>query len=133
LNINDYIFSIESIVYSISIATNYHFHIDRKTEDIAFISGRIDFKDGSMLEFKEFIEKTDSHIEKYKYGYNYRMNTDILFRYDNAPDPRAKKLTSFPHHKHLRNGNIIASKPVEFIDIIREIEEIMFNQWKEIE
>jgi hypothetical protein len=95
--------------------------IDRKTEDIAFISGSIEFRDGSVLDFKEFCENTEHGIEKYKYAYNYRLHSDIIFRYDNAPDPNAKGLKTFPNHKHLKD-KIIESKQVDLKDVVEEIE-----------
>ena len=66
MSINDYIVQLESIIHSFSIVKSYNLNIDRKTEDIAFISGSIDFRDGSILDFKEFIESTETGVEKYK-------------------------------------------------------------------
>lgn len=128
MNINDYISKIKAVIHSFAIISSYNLNIDRKTEDIAFISGKIDFTDGSAVDFKEFIEKSDAGIEKYKYGYNYRKGDEVLFRYDNAHDPGAKKLASFPHHKHLGNGMIVESKPVNFWDVLEEIEKIILEK-----
>ena len=130
MSINDYITQLESVIHSSSIVTSYNLNIDRKTDEVAFISGNIDFRDGSIFDFKEFIESTEIAIEKYKYGYNYRLGSEILFRYDNAPDPRAKKLKSFPHHKHLKNGAIIESKQIELSEVLEEIEKVILSKWK---
>jgi hypothetical protein len=102
LSISDYTAELESVINSSTIASSYNLNIDRKTADIAFISGRIDFRDGTTLDFKEFIEGSEDTIEKYKYAYNYRKGSDSIFRYDNAPDPSAKGIKTFPHHKHLK-------------------------------
>jgi len=69
---NDYISKIETLIRSCLSIRGYQLNTDRKTEDIAFISGRAEFIEGSSLDFKEFVEKTDKGVEKYKYGYNYR-------------------------------------------------------------
>ncbi|RJQ48013.1 MAG: hypothetical protein C4538_04460 [Nitrospiraceae bacterium] len=122
MNISDYIIQLESLINSSSAVSAYNLTIDRKTEDIAFISGNIEFRDGSVLDFKEFCESTEHGIERYKYAYNYRLSSDILFRYDNAPDPNAKELKTFPHHKHLRNNEIVESMQVELKDVLEEIE-----------
>ncbi|MDP3297152.1 MAG: DUF6516 family protein [Thermodesulfovibrionia bacterium] len=122
MNINDYIVQIESLINSFPIVSSYNLTIDRKTDDIVFISGNIEFRDGSILDFKEFLENTEQGIEKYKYGYNYRISSNILFRYDNAPDPRAKELKSFPYHKHLNNNEITESKQVDLKNVLEEIE-----------
>lgn len=121
MSINDYIIQLESLINSFSIIAAYNLTIDRKTEDIAFISGSIEFRDGSVLDFKEFCESTEHGIEKYKYAYNYRMHSDVLFRYDNAPDPNAKGLKTFPNHKHLKD-KIIESKQIDLKDVVEEIE-----------
>jgi len=122
LSISDYIAKLESIINSSEIASSYNLNIDRKTSDIAFISGTIDFRDGTLLDFKEFIESADENIEKYKYAYNFRKASDCIFRYDNAPDPSAKNIKTFPHHKHLGDGTIVESKQIELSEVIREIE-----------
>lgn len=123
MSINDYIIRLESLIAFSSIVSAYNLTIDRKTEDIAFISGSIEFRDDSVLDFKEFCERTEHGIEKYKYAYNYRVHSDILFRYDNAPDPNAKGLKTFPNHKHLKNNEIIESKRIDLQDVLRGIEE----------
>jgi len=72
LNINEYISKLEALLHSPSIIASYQLNIDRKSSEIAFISGKIEFRNGTFLDFKEFIENTDKGIEKYKYAYNYR-------------------------------------------------------------
>jgi hypothetical protein len=42
---------------------------------------------------------------------------------DNAADPRAKGLPSFPHHKHLRSGGLVASAQMTLSEVLEEIEE----------
>lgn len=122
MNINDYIACLEAIINSSPIVSSYNLHIDRKTSDIAFISGTIDFRDSSTLDFKEFVESAGDAIEKYKYAYNYRKGENNVFRYDNAPDPRAKGLKSFPHHKHIEDRRIVETEAIELLDALHEIE-----------
>lgn len=122
MNINDYFIQLESLINSSSIVSSYNLTIDRKTEDIAFISGSIEFRDGSILDFKEFCERTERGIEKYKYAYNYRLYSDMYFRCDNAPDPNAKGIKTFPHHKHLKDNRIVESKQMDLKNILEEIE-----------
>lgn len=122
MNINEYIAQLESLINSSTIVSSYNLTIDRKTADIAFVSGKIDFRNGTILDFKEFIEESEGNIEKYKYAYNYRKESDSIFRYDNAPDPRARSLKSFPHHKHLQDGRITESAAIGLRDILQEIE-----------
>ncbi len=122
MNINDYIFQFETIINSFLIVSSYNLNIDKKSEEIAFISGRIDFRDSSVLDFKEFIEASETGVEKYKYSYNYRKGTINIFRYDNAPDPRARHLKTFPHHKHSKDGKLLESEQIELYKIFEKIE-----------
>jgi len=128
LSINDYIINLETSINSFPIVASYNLNIDRKTADIAFISGQIEFRDGSILDFKEFIESSENKIEKFKYGYNFRRGPDIFFRYNNAPDPNAKVVKTFPHHKHLHNGKIVESSLIEIKEILEEIERIYITE-----
>ena len=128
MNIDDYIAQIESTIHAYSVISSYNLNLDRKTEDIIFISGKIYFRDDSILDFKEFVERTELGIEKYKYGYNYRIDSKILFRYDNAPDPSARKLKSYPHHKHTADNEIIESKPINLDEVLNEIELIILSK-----
>jgi len=94
LSIDKYIEGLEPLITSFSIVTAHTITIDRKTPEIVFISGIIEFRNGATLDFKEFLENKKHGLEKYMYAYNYRMQSDVLFRYDNSPDPRAKGLQS---------------------------------------
>jgi hypothetical protein len=124
LNISDYISELEYLINSCKSVSSYNLIIDRKTSDIAFVSGKIEFRDGTILDFKEFLQESGGNIEKYKYGYNYRIASDNIFRYDNAPDPSAKDMTTFPCHKHLKDGTIIESQQMKLSDVLSEIEEM---------
>ncbi len=126
MNINEYIARTETLISLSPLVASYTLTIDRKTAEIAFLSGKIELRDGSSLDFKEFIEQIDEKIEKYKYGYNYRREEIVLFRYDNALDPRARHLDSYPRHKHTQNGELIAAQAMTLDDVLEEIEELIF-------
>ncbi len=65
---------------------------------------------------------------KVKDGYNYRVGTKVLFRYDNALDPKAKSLTSFPHHKHLESDKIVDSREIYLSEVLTEIGNLIINK-----
>ena len=129
MNIDKYIANLEICLSSNAIVASYSLNIDRKTQEIAFLSGRIDCRDGSVMDFKEFIEETRAGFAKYKYGYNYRKGDNVVFRYDNALDPRARTLASFPHHKHTQHGEIIESWPISVAEVLEEIEDSVLDSW----
>ena len=124
MSISDYISKLESTINSFSIVVAYELNIDRKTDDFAFITGRIEFRNDFALDFKEFVENTEEGIKKYKYAYNLRVESNTIFRYDNAPDPMARNLRTFPCHKHLKSGEIVEYRQIELSDVLEEIERI---------
>lgn len=127
MSINEYLTRIESLIATSPLVGSYSLNIDRKTEEIVFIAGRLDFRNGSVLDFKEFVEETNTGLIKFKYGYNYHFGAKVLFRYDNAPDPRAKALASYPHHKHLENAEIVDSREMILFQVLTEIEDIIMK------
>jgi len=122
LSIDRYVGDLETAISSHSFVSSYTLTIDRKTRDIAYLSGMIEFRNGTALDFKEFIESKGPIVEKYLYGYNHRLAGEVIFRYDNSPDPHARTLSTFPHHKHLQSGVLIESD--NLIDLSAVLEEI---------
>ena len=70
-----------------------------------------------------------------KYGYNYlTKDGTLIFRYDNAFDPEAKKLSTYPEHKHISNKLLPATRP-SLEEILREISGLLqdYSDLKAIE
>jgi hypothetical protein len=109
---------------------SYQLNTDKRSGEMAFISGGIDFIDGSCLDFKEFVEKNNDKIEIYKYAYNYRKGSVVMFRYDNAPDPNARHLRTFPDHKHTENGGMMSSGQVDLSMVLEEINQRILKDWE---
>ncbi len=78
---------------------------------------QINFKNSTKLYVKEII--IDGN--KRKYGYQWLDSKNkLICRWDNAPD--WPKITTYPHHKHLKDEkNILPSDNIEFSTIIKEI------------
>ncbi len=55
MSIDKYIIDLEAVIFSHSFVSSYTLTIDRKTSDIAFLSGIIEFRNGTVLDFKEFV------------------------------------------------------------------------------
>ena len=88
------------------------------------------------MNINDYITRQESIINSCSSIASYNLNIDrkgsnSLFRYDNAPDPRAKNIKTFPCHKHLEDGNIIESKQMELSDIINEIENLFIAEDKD--
>ena len=87
-----------------------------------YISGSIRFDSGYRLEFAEVKDMNCSG--KIKYRYQYMEPQDVcIFRYDNAPHHR--NISTFPHHKHLGEGDeqIVESTEPSLSDVLLEIAE----------
>ena len=115
--------SIEDILKQIRIACNIadwfsiEQHVDYDFElslGILFAEGRIVFYNGDILEFTESI--TPARI-RYRYHY---MNADgaLIFRYDNVP--HHTEISTFPHHKHLKD-KIVGSSHVNLKQVVEEV------------
>ncbi len=122
MSIDSYIADFETVISTHSFVSSYSLTIDRKTRDITFLSETIEFRNGTVLDFKEFIESKGTAIEKYLYGYNHRLGSTLIFRYDNSPDPRARQIRTFPHHKHLPPDKLVDSD--RLIDLPADLKEI---------
>ncbi len=125
MSIDSYVADFERRIAQTPLISSYNLTIDRKTSDLAYIFGTLDLRNGVTVDFKEYIEDTGDRNQKFMYGYNVRQDANILFRYDNSPDPKTRKLASFPHHKHTKNGEVIASAEVDLFTVIDEIEKVI--------
>ena len=97
---------------------------DERSAKAAFLHGNIALVDGSSLHFKEFLV-ADPGIRKLKYGYQWVTKDGTLnVRYDNAADPAARLLTTYPHHKHTPSG-IVEAEETTLATVLREIAGLM--------
>ena len=76
---------------------------DERPPSAGFLKGTITFVDGSQLDLRQFVT-TDDPVDIRKYAYNYRRGATIVLRYDNARDPAARELPTYPHHRHTTEG-----------------------------
>lgn len=96
---------------------------EERPPDAAYLSGLIAFIDGSQLHIKEFILFDSGGAKIVKYGYNYLdKDGNLVFRYDNALDPMARDLSSYPEHRHTADGLSSARRPL-LGDVLEEISE----------
>lgn len=90
------------------------------------IEGRLNFHDGSLLEFDEVIIFRDGQIIKLRYAYHYQDEAGkLIFRYDNAP--HHPTISTYPHHKHVGSTVEPAQEP-DLSQVLREIEQTVFDQ-----
>ena len=114
-----YLSSLQTIVAATPFVAATSFSYEERPPSAGLIKGRVLFVDGSQLEIKEFL-LTQPVVLVIKYGYHYRRGSNLVFRYDNANDPAARGLETFPSHKHTSGGLLAAEKP-SFEQILQEI------------
>jgi hypothetical protein len=88
---------------------------------------RLAFKDGSFLEFYEYLEQTETEeIEVITYAYHWSTNNgELIYRWDNTP--HYPHLPNAPHHIHHGELNQVTSgQATNIFAILNEIE----RNWK---
>ena len=79
---------------------------------------RLRFKNGALLEINEALIVENGALKTLGYRYHLqRADSELMFRYDNTP--HFPDLPSYPHHKHLSDAVIAASKP-DLLDVLQE-------------
>ena len=106
--LRDYVANVQELVNTTPLVTATALSYEERPPSAGLIKGSLTFADGSQLDFKEFVV-IQPMLSVIKYGYHYRMGNRLIFRYDNANDPAAKHLSTFPHHRHEPSG-LVASE-----------------------
>ncbi|HEY7494915.1 MAG TPA: DUF6516 family protein [Candidatus Tectomicrobia bacterium] len=99
----DYIATLQELLAATPFVTGTPLSYEERPPSVGLIKGWLVFVDGAQLDFKEFL-LTRPTLRVIKYGYQYRAGHRLIFRYDNANDPAARHLPTFPHHKHTPQG-----------------------------
>ncbi|OHE55319.1 MAG: hypothetical protein A2Z47_12115 [Thermodesulfovibrio sp. RBG_19FT_COMBO_42_12] len=121
MQIKDYLNEILNTIAANPYIESQSLSFEERPPNAAFITGIITFTKGSKLHFKEFIVFKLESVNILKYGYNYLANNEtMIFRYDNALDPQAKKLSTYPEHKHTPKELLPAKRPI-LEEVLREI------------
>jgi hypothetical protein len=110
MSLKDYVSAIEVLIAETPFVTATSLSYEERPPTAGLIKGSILFIDGSRLDLKEFLI-IDPMPRVIKYAYNYRRGDQLIFRYDNANDPAARNLSTFPSHKHVASGILAAEKP----------------------
>jgi hypothetical protein len=79
----------------------FELEVDQRSTMRGFIIGHLEFRDASMLHFREYIDLTQSD-PRLTYAYHYQSAaTELVFRYDNAAH---RPKLPHPNHKHTPSG-----------------------------
>jgi len=118
--ITSYFNKIRYFVEKSSIVVSEGITYDWIDSDRGKIHGRIDFIDGSILYFPEYVIITDK-VKKPKYRFQWQKQSGkLIVRWDNA---HPQEIASFPHHKHAGRDSIKESKEMNLDGVIDEIQD----------
>jgi len=121
MQIKAYLDGILDIVAANPHVESQSISFEERPPDAVIITGIVAFIDGSKLHIKEFLILKPDREAILKYGYHYLSSKDeLIFRYDNALDPKARRLSTYPEHKHTPDGLKDVRRPL-WEDIFREI------------
>ena len=118
--IEEYFHAIEQAITQSPVIIDTQLVMDKRSLYIGFLEGTLTFLDGSTLHFMEFVNVKVA-VNRYKYSYHYQDATaSLVFRYDMAP--HHQDIGTFPHHKHLANGQVLDASAPSLTDVLEEIE-----------
>lgn len=128
MQVKDYVTSVLDVISSCPFVELQNLSFEERPPNAAFITGTLTFTNKSKLHFKEFAIFKPESVSIVKYGYSYlNKNGDLIFRYDNALDPKTKKLSTYPEHKHTSKGPLPSPKPA-----LKEVLEEISNHIEEL-
>ncbi len=117
--LRDHVATLQALIAATSFVAATSFSYEERPPSAGLIKGNILFADNSQLDFREFLVFRPT-LQVIKYAYNYRKGDHLIFRYDNANDPAARNLSSFPLHKHV-GSDILATQKPSFEMVLKEI------------
>jgi hypothetical protein len=116
MSLKDYVSAIEALIAETPFVTATSLSYEERPPTAGLIKGSVLFTDGSRLDLKEFLIIHPA-LRVIKYA---QRENQLIFRYDNANDPAARNLPTFPSHKHIASGILVAEKP-SFEQLLQEI------------
>ncbi len=91
--------------------------VDQRSAARGFIAGSLQFHEGSVLHFREFVDTSQAE-PRIMYAYHYQdANHNLIFRYDNAAH---RPGLSQPEHKHTQSGVDVSPVPT-LLEVLDQI------------
>lgn len=125
MQISSYFELLRRTIKSCVFLSSWQYEEDARTSTEGFFKARLIFTDGSLLEFREYVNTFFRPTKRYTYSYHYKNQDQIIFRYDNTP--HFPELSTFPHHKHI-GSDIIESDAPHLQNVLSEIENILISR-----
>lgn len=123
MRIKDYLNEVLGIIAKNPYIKTQNISFEERPPNAAYLSGLLIFIDGSKLYIKEFVNFKSEGAKILKYGYSYlTKDGSLVFRYDNALDPKARRLSTYPEHKHV-SKKLLPAKRLSLEEILKEVSE----------
>ncbi len=124
MRIETYFRQVNETLENCAVALSVNVTYDKRGTHEGFIRGEIHFRDGSILQFREFVD-VELMIERLMYAYHYaEAFGKFMFRYDNTG--HHKSVPTYPHHKHEGSEqNVVISTAPFLADVLVEIEKLV--------
>lgn len=127
MQIKDYLYGVLNTIAECPFVESQNITFEERPPNAAFITGIISFINGSKLHLKQFVVFKPKDVNILKYGYNYLASDgSLIFRYDNAFDPKAKKFSTYPEHKHTPKRILPTRRPA-LKELLKEISDFLEN------
>ena len=125
MRIEAYFQQIRESVENSPVVQSFDVTYDKRGTYEGFIRGEIYLIDSSTLHLREFVD-VEITPERLTYVYQY-MDSDqrLIFRYDNTGHHRNLGLSTYPHHKHDGEANIVESPAPDLSEVLEEIEALI--------
>jgi len=122
MNVREYYAALQAIIRDCPFVIHWNTEFDEIDLQVGYFKGMLDFIDGSTLHFIEFVETYENEeVKRLKYKYHWQSERGALIaRWDNVPHHR--DVSSFPHHKHDKNG-VHPSEPADLKSVLDKIVE----------
>ena len=122
MNVREYSAFLQEIILYCPLVTHWSMEFDEITLQVGYFKGMLEFIDGSTLLFIEFVETSEGEeVKRLKYKYHLLSESgELIARWDNVP--HHPDLSSFPHHKHDKNG-VHPSDPADLKSVLDKITE----------
>lgn len=104
MSVADYASQIRSAILETPHVVSHSLGYEDRPSVAGIIKGTATFADGAVLHFKEYLQLHPTRI-RLKYAYHFVTATgNLIFLYDNARDPAARDLPTYPPHRHSHAG-----------------------------
>ena len=121
MNIKEYCASLQTIILECPFIIHWSMEFDEIDIQVGYFKSMLEFINGTTLHFIEFVETYGAgEVKRLKYKYHLQSAIgDLIARWDNVPHHR--DISTFPHHKHDKNG----VHPSEHADLKSVLDQII--------